>query len=128
LNAGLVHGPEDIPCIKGTWGHRIVDELEPPPGDIIIEKGAFDDFHNSMLDKVLRIRRVEAVVLTGVSTHAGILGTTFGLIDHGYYFLVPRECVSGYDPELEAAAMTLLRPHLVGLAEILARWTAQRRA
>ncbi len=71
-----------------------------------------------MLDKVLRIRRIETVVLTGVSTHAGILATAFGLIDHGYEFLIPPECVSGNDPELEAAAMKLLKPHVVSLAEI----------
>lgn len=125
LDSGLANGPEDIPCIKGTWGHQIVDELQPLPDDIIIEKGAFNDFHNSMLDKVLRIRRVETVVLTGISTHAGILATAFGLIDHGYEFLIPPECVSGNDPELEVAAMTLLKPHVVSLAEIRRGWTEQ---
>lgn len=128
MKSGLVNGPEDIPCIKGTWGHQIIDELQPLPDDIVIEKGAFNDFHNSMLDKVLRIHRMETVVLTGISTHAGILATAFGLIDHGYHFLIPRECVGGTDPELEAAAMTLLTPHVVGLAELLQGWTTQRRA
>ena len=53
-----------------------------------------------MLDKVLRIHGIETVVLTGVSSHAGILGTVYGLLDCGYYFFIPRECVAGYDPEL----------------------------
>ena len=128
LDNGLVNGPEEIPCIKGTWGHQIVDELRPLPDDIVIEKGAFNDFHNSMLDKVLRNHRIEAVVLTGISTHVGILATAFGLVDHGYHFLIPSECVSGNDPELEAAAMKLLTPHVVSLAAILERWTTHRRS
>ncbi len=64
---------DDIPCIKGTWGHQILHQVAPKPHDIIVDKAAFNDFHNSMLDKVLRIQGVETPILTGVSSHAGVL-------------------------------------------------------
>lgn len=76
-----------------------------------------------MLDKVLRIHGIETVVLTGVSSHAGILGTVYGLLDCGYYFFIPRECVAGYDPELHEAAMKLLRAHVVSITEIVRAWS-----
>lgn len=128
VSSGIAGNIDDIPCIKGTWGHQIIDALKPLSDDIVIEKGAFNDFHNSMLDKVLRIQGVETVVLTGVSSHAGILGTVYGLLDCGYYFFVPRECVAGYDPELHDAAMKLLGPHVVGITDILRAWSQAGRA
>lgn len=75
-----------------------------------------------MLDKVLRIHGIETVVLTGVSSHAGILGTVYGRLDCGYYCFIPRECVGGYDPELREAAMKLLRPHVVSIVKIVRAW------
>lgn len=120
--SGLVAGLDEIPCIKGSWGHEIVEPLAPTPDDIIVEKAAFNDFHNSMLDKVLRIQGIETPILTGVSSHAGVLGTYYGFLDYGYDFAIARECVAGYDPELHEAAMKIMGPHVVGVDDIVAAW------
>ena len=126
-SSGLAGTIDDIPCIKGSWGHQILDEVAPKPHDIIVDKAAFNDFHNSMLDKVLRIQGVETPILTGVSSHAGVLGTFFGFLDFGYDFFIARECVTGYDAELHEAAMKIMRPHTVGVADILAVWDGTAR-
>ncbi len=126
-SSGLAGTIDDIPCIKGTWGHQILDELAPEPHDIIVDKAAFNDFHNSLLDKVLRVQGIETPILTGVSSHAGVLGTFFGFLDHGYDFFMARECITGYDPELHEAAMAVMRPHTLGVAEIIAAWRGTAR-
>jgi nicotinamidase-related amidase len=90
LSSGLAVQTDDIPCIRGTWGHEVVDALKPQADDIVIEKSSFNDIHGSIIDKVLRIQRIETVLLTGVSSHAGVLGTYFGLLDCGYHFYIPR--------------------------------------
>lgn len=122
VGSGLAVTDADIPCIRGTWGHRIVDALTPKDDDIVIDKASFNDVHASLVDKVLRIQGVETVVLTGVSSHAGILGTYFGLLDCGYEFYIPRECVSGYVPELHDAAMKIMNPHVLDLADVFSAW------
>jgi len=122
--SGLAVRLEDVPCIRGTWGHQIVEALEPQKEDIVIDKASFNDLQGSIVDKVLRIQGVETVLLTGVSTHAGVLGTYFGLLDAGYHFYLPRECVAGYVPELHEAAMKIMRPHVAGMAEIIQAWQA----
>jgi nicotinamidase-related amidase len=126
VSSGLAVAVEDIPCIRGTWGHRIVDALEPQPNDIVVDKASFNDIHGSTVGKVLRIQGIETVILTGVSSHAGVLGTYFGLLDCGYDFYIPRECVAGYVPELHEAAMKIMRPHVIGAAEIIQAWAATR--
>jgi len=125
---GLAGTASDVPCIIGTWGHQVVDALAPKDGDIIIDKAAFNDFHNSMLDKVLRIQGIETTVLTGVSSHSGVMGTFFGLLDHGYEFYIAREGVMGYDAAMHEAAMTIYRPHTLGNAEIIRVWNQARAA
>jgi nicotinamidase-related amidase len=122
----LASSADDIPCIRGTWGHQIVDSLKPEPGDIVVDKASFNDFHDSIADKVLRIQGVETVILTGVSTHAGVIATVFGLLDCGYRYFVPRECVSGYVPELHECALKIIGPYVVAVAQITEAWSKAR--
>jgi biuret amidohydrolase len=122
VSSGLAATADDVACIRGSWGHQIIDELKPGDTDIVVEKAAFNDFTNSIADKVLRVQGIETVLLTGVSSHAGVLGTVFGLLDLGYRFFIPRECVAGYMPELHEAAMKIMGPHVIHTAEIIAAW------
>jgi nicotinamidase-related amidase len=123
---GLAGSASDIPCIIGTWGHKVVDALAPQPDDIIIDKAAFNDFHNSLLDKVLRNIGIETTVLTGVSSHSGIMGTFFGAHDHGYELFIAREGVMGYDAVMHEGAMAIYRPHTLPNAEIIRLWSQAR--
>lgn len=125
ISSGLAASADDVACIKGSWGHQIIDTLKPDSTDIVVEKAAFNDFTNSIADKVLRVQGIETVLLTGVSSHAGVLGTVFGLLDLGYRFFIPRECVAGYVPELHEAAMKIMGPHVIGTAEIVAAWSQE---
>ena len=88
----------------------------------MIDKAAFNDFHGSLLDKVLRVQKIETVLLTGVSSHGGIVPSAYGLLDHGYAFFVIREGIAGYSAELHAAALKLLAPHTLAVDEVLEVW------
>lgn len=122
LSNKLATTADDIPCIRGTWGHEIVDALKPEAGDIVVDKASFNDFHDSIADKVLRCQGIETVILTGVSTHAGVIATVFGLLDCGYRYFVPRECCSGYVPELHECALKIIGPYAISAAEIHEAW------
>lgn len=126
LSNKLATGPDDIPCIRGTWGHEIVEALKPEPGDIVVDKASFNDFHDSIADKVLRCQGIETVILTGVSTHAGVIATVFGLLDCGYRYFVPRETCSGYVPELHECALKIIGPYAIPVQQIHDAWETQR--
>jgi nicotinamidase-related amidase len=121
-STGLGGTAADISCIVGTWGHQIVDALAPVEDDIIVDKNSYNIFETSMIDKVLRAQAIERVILTGISTYSGILGTAYGLMDHGYHFVIPRECVSGYDSGLHEAALKILEPYSVDASALRATW------
>jgi nicotinamidase-related amidase len=122
LSNKLATEANDVPCIRGTWGHEIVDALKPEPGDIVVDKASFNDFTGSIADKVLRCQGIETVILTGVSTHAGVIATVFGLLDHGYQYFVPRECCSGYVPELHECALKIIGPYAISDVQIHEAW------
>ena len=48
--------------------HRILDELAPQPGDLVINKTANSAFNASDIDRVLRNMDVRTLVVTGVGT------------------------------------------------------------
>jgi ureidoacrylate peracid hydrolase len=125
-SAGLGQNAEDVAVIAGSWGHQIVDAVAPQEGDIVVDKSGFDIFRYSMLNKVARARGLDAFVLTGLSTYAGILATYYALMDLGYHFAVPKECVAGYDAGLHAAALRVMGTHAVDMATLLAIWSAAR--
>ena len=125
ISNGLATSADDVPCIRGSWGHQIIDALKPEPGDIVVDKAAFNDLYGSIADKVLRVQGIETVLLTGVSSHAGVLGTVFGLLDCGYRYYVLRECVSGYVPELHDCALKIIGPNTIATAEIVKAWSAR---
>jgi biuret amidohydrolase len=124
-STGLASGAAEVSCIQGSWGHQVVDALRPRETDVVIEKSGFNIFQYSMLDKVLRAQGIEGIVLTGISSYAGVLATNFALMDYGYHFIVPRECVTGYDSDLNDAALKIMGPRVVGNAALTALWGAR---
>lgn len=121
---GFAASTDGVPVIAGTWGHQVVERVAPFAGDIVVEKSGYDIFRYSMLDKVVRARRLNAFVLTGVSTYSGILASHFALLNIGYTFAVPRETVTGHDIALHEAALRIMGSHVVDLAPLLQLWTS----
>ena len=109
--------------VLGSWGHAVVDELAPQPGDAAFDKFAFSAFQGTPLDKLLRSRSARTLVLAGVATHSGILTTARYALALDYFTAIPRECVAGMNPVHHDAAMTLLAADLAACADVLAAWS-----
>jgi len=66
-------------CRVGTWGAEFY-EVEPQPGDIIVNKHRYSAFINTRLDSVLRTLKAENLIMTGISTNVCVESTA----RHGY--------------------------------------------
>jgi len=80
-------------CVKGSWGWRIVDELAPRQGDVVVEKPRFDAFYSTMLDDVLRSRGIEYIVVTGTVGHICVLASIAGAFMRGYRVVAPLDAI-----------------------------------
>mgnify|MGYP001570023281 FL=1 len=100
------HAPDDREfqiwprhCVKGTKGAQVVDELEPEPKDIVVEKTTYSGFFNTRLEEVLRSLGVTDLIITGCVTNICILFTASDAVLRGYNVTVPKDCVAGLNKE-----------------------------
>jgi nicotinamidase-related amidase len=113
--------------VEGTWGHRIVDELAPQPGDLVVAKFRQSCFVGTHLAATLRGNTVETVIVAGVATHACVEATARDALNQDFYVVVPRDGVAALEPHLHEAGLAvmeaLLPPGMVPkAAEIIAIW------
>jgi nicotinamidase-related amidase len=57
----------------GSWGHRLVDELQP--ADLLIEKIAYSAFYVTRLEWVLRKAGIDTLLICGIVTNGGVAST-----------------------------------------------------
>ncbi|MCW8306180.1 cysteine hydrolase [Acidiphilium sp. PA] len=101
-------GPLGRALVRGEYGHGIVDELSPAPGDIIIDKPGYSAFHATDLDHILRARRIETLVLTGVTTDVCVHSTLRSAIDRGYECVTISDATACHDPAIQRAMLGLI--------------------
>ena len=104
-------GPKGRILVRGEYGHDIVDELQPLPGELLIDKPGKGSFHGTNLTEELVSRGITSLIVTGVTTEVCVHTTVREANDRGYEALVLSDCVGSYFPEF----------HRVGLAMIAAQ-------
>ncbi len=62
----------------------IVPDLGPEAGDLVIAKRQWGAFYGTDLDLQLRRRRIETIVLAGISTNIGVESTARDAYERGY--------------------------------------------
>ena len=101
--------PPAPPCIEGTEGFEIVDELAPEPGDMRILKRRFSIFVGTELDMNLRRLGVDTLLIAGVCSDVCVLWTTGDAYQRDYKVCVLEDCVAGTSAQGHEAALTLIR-------------------
>jgi nicotinamidase-related amidase len=101
----------DVPVatIAGEWGHAVIDELTPEPGDFAIAKHRNNAFIGSDLNLLLGARGIKSVIVTGVATQACVLETALAAQGHDYYVVLADDCVASANPDDQQAALSVLR-------------------
>ncbi len=94
-------GPRGRILIRGEYGHDIIDELAPAPGELVIDKPGKGSFYATSLDAVLRGQGVTSLIVTGVTTEVCVHTTVREANDRGYECLVLSDCVGSYFPEFQ---------------------------
>lgn len=80
----------------GSEGARVVAELGPEPGDLVVSRlHGMSPFMGTSLDQILRNMGVRTVVVTGVSVNLGVFGMCLGAVDLGYQVVLVRDAVTG---------------------------------
>jgi nicotinamidase-related amidase len=86
----------------------VVDELDPQPGDITVDKYWYGAFFRTNLEDVLRSFKADTVVIAGTVTQICVEDTARQAFHHGFKTIVLRDCVSSFDPHLHEATLNNL--------------------
>jgi nicotinamidase-related amidase len=101
-------GPKGRILIRGEYGHDIVDELAPLPGELVIDKPGKGAFYATSLHDDLRARSITSLVVTGVTTEVCVHTTVREANDRGYECLVLSDCVGSYFPEFQRVGLAMI--------------------
>ncbi|MBY8871329.1 cysteine hydrolase [Micromonospora sp. PLK6-60] len=101
-------GPNGRILVRGEYGHDIIDELVPLPGEPVVDKPGKGAFHATDLDALLTARGIRSLLVTGVTTEVCVHTTVREANDRGYECLVLADCVGSYFPEFHRVALDMI--------------------
>src|SRR5262245_45473103 len=112
------HQPPLCCCMEGHPSAEVVPELAPRPGDPVVRKHGYDAFHATPLDELLRSRRRDQLIATGVMTDVCVLATATAALHREYRVTVVSDATATLWDEVQRLSLDLirrlLRPGAVG--------------
>ena len=96
-------------CLEGEDNARVISDLAPHPGELVIRKHYYDGFNGTVLDGALRARGVTTLVITGTMTDICVLGTVVGGFNREYRLIVVEDGVATLWPEVQRATLDIVR-------------------
>jgi nicotinamidase-related amidase len=101
-------GPNGRILVRGEYGHGIVDELAPLPGEVVVDKPGKGAFYATDLELLLRNRGITGLIVTGVTTEVCVHTTVREANDRGFECLVLSDCVGSYFPEFHEVGLRMI--------------------
>jgi nicotinamidase-related amidase len=102
-------GPMGRILVQGEYGHDIIDDLKPAPGEPVVDKPGKGAFYATGLDSILRNRDVRQLIICGVTTEVCVNTTVREANDRGFDCLVLADCVASYFPEFQRVALEMIK-------------------
>jgi hypothetical protein len=94
----------------------ILPDLAPQSGEPVVKSGA-DKFYNSDLEKTLKDRGVQTVIVTGTAAHGAALYTASGAAMRGFNVIAPVDGMTAENPYLEQVSISVLINGVGGIAQ-----------
>ncbi len=81
-------------AVEETWGAEIVDELKPLKGESVIRKVRYDAFYGTHLEHILRLCKVESLVICGTVANICVLHTAGSAALRWWQVVIPVDTIS----------------------------------
>ena len=100
--------------VENTWDWRIVDPLEPQPGDQVIKKTRYSGFCRTDLDGHLRVKGVRYLLFTGIATNVCVESTARDAYFAEYWPILVEDAMNHRGPDFTRTATLWNFEHVFG--------------
>jgi len=95
--------------VAGSADVAVPDAIAPQPTDVVsCRSTGVTAFYGTDLDAILRLERVETLVLAGVSTDVALPGLALEAVNRGYWVVLAEDCTAGTTAENHRFMVTKL--------------------
>ena len=82
-------------CRADSWGWKMIDELQPAPGDLICRKSRYNGFYDTWLDHYLsRVWHVTDLIIVGTMSNVCVVQTAGSAALRWYRIIIPANGIS----------------------------------
>ncbi|MHA3771858.1 cysteine hydrolase family protein [Verrucomicrobiota bacterium sgz303538] len=114
--------------IRGEYGHDLIDELKPAPGELVVDKATYGAFCRTDLEQQLRTRGITTIAICGVTADVCVHTTLREATDRGFNCLYVRDAISTFEPEVRAMCERMVLQEggiwgtLTTSSDLISRW------
>jgi Asp-tRNA(Asn)/Glu-tRNA(Gln) amidotransferase A subunit family amidase/nicotinamidase-related amidase len=101
-------GPLGRILTRGEYGHDIVDELAPLPGEVVIDKPGKGTFWNTEIMHKLKAHSITHIFVCGVTTECCWSTSIREANDRGFECCGLDEATAGYNAEFKTSSMAMI--------------------
>jgi nicotinamidase-related amidase len=109
LFSSIKNSPKHLQLFEGMAG-EIHPGVAPEGDDVVVVKHRVSAFTGTDLDRILRAREIETLVLFGIATSGVVLSTFLHAFDADYRLAVIRDCCADLEQETHAYLVDNLFP------------------
>lgn len=96
-----------LQAMPADWA-EFVPEMTPEGSDVVITKKQWGAFYGTDLDLQLRRRKIDTIVLCGISTDFGVESTARFAYEYGYQIIFAENAMSSRSDEQHNAAVNFI--------------------
>lgn len=101
-------GPMGRLLVRGEYGHDIIDELKPIPGEVVIDKPGKGSMWDTTLHRALLARGITHLLFAGVTTECCVNTTARECADRGFEFCILDDLTDGFYSPFYTSTLDML--------------------